>query len=92
MSRSSQPITVTLGELKQFVDERVKLGRYASASEVVRAGLRALEREELHLDEWMREKIHESLADPRPNIPAEKVFADLRARMAEAVKAEGQAD
>ena len=88
MARSSQPVTVTLGALKPFVDRQVEGGRYASASEVVRAGLRALEREQSHLDDWMRAKIEESLNDPRPSIPAETVFAALRARMDAAVAAE----
>jgi antitoxin ParD1/3/4 len=66
------------------VDERIRIGRYASASEVVRAGLRALEREEEHLDEWMREKIRAALADPRPSAPAEDVLAHLNARIARA--------
>jgi len=30
--------------------------------------------------EWLRKCIDESLADPRPSIPAEEVFAKLRAR------------
>jgi len=88
MARSSQPVTVTLGALKSFVDRQVEGGHYASASEVVRAGLRALEREQSHLDDWMRAKIEESLNDPRPSIPAETVFAELRARMDAAVAAE----
>jgi antitoxin ParD1/3/4 len=88
MARSSQPVTVTLGNLKQFVDGQVAGGRYASASEVVRAGLRALEREQTHLDDWMRAKIEESLNDPRPSLPAETVFAKLRARMDAAAAAE----
>jgi antitoxin ParD1/3/4 len=33
-------------ELDQFVTDKVESGRYANASEVVRASLRALEREE----------------------------------------------
>jgi putative addiction module CopG family antidote len=33
-------------ELDRFVTKRVKTGRYENASEVVRAGLRTLEREE----------------------------------------------
>ena len=35
------------GELKSFVDERVRSGLYGNASDVIRAGLRALTREEL---------------------------------------------
>ncbi len=80
MSRSSRPVTVTLGEMKQKVDERVRTGRYASASEVVRAGLRALDREEAILDNYMRRRIEESIADPRPRIPAEEAFARLNAQ------------
>ncbi len=92
MSRISQPVTVTLGPLKQFVDQQVERGNYASASEVVRAGLRALELEQSHLDDWMREKVREAFEDPRPDIPAERVVADLRAYMAAAVEAEDKAD
>ncbi len=33
-------------ELERMVDERVKTGRYASASEVIREGLRLLEEQE----------------------------------------------
>ena len=80
MSRSSSPVTVTLGDMKVKVDERVRSGRYASASEVLRAGLRALEREETALDDYMRRKIEASMADPRPRIPAEEAFALLRAQ------------
>lgn len=35
------------GELKQFVESRVRSGLYGNASDVVRAGLRALAREEI---------------------------------------------
>ena len=37
-------------ELDRFVAKKVKTGRYENASEVVRAGLRALEREEQQYD------------------------------------------
>jgi len=43
--------SVVLGDhFANFVDERVKNGRYASASEAVRAALRMLEQEETKLD------------------------------------------
>jgi antitoxin ParD1/3/4 len=37
-------------KLDRFVATKVKSGRYENASEVVRAGLRTLEREERHYD------------------------------------------
>jgi antitoxin ParD1/3/4 len=78
--RASKPITVTLGPLQCRVDARVAFGAYGSASEVMRAALRALDREEALLEEALREKLRASLADPRPSVPAEEVFARARAR------------
>ena len=46
MPRRSRPISVTLGDLHERVETRVKAGTYASASEVLRAAVRALDREE----------------------------------------------
>jgi antitoxin ParD1/3/4 len=86
MSRTSRPMTVTLGDLQERVDARVQSGRYASASEVLRAAVRALDREESAFDNWLRERIDESLADPQPSIPAEDVFRELRQHHAERVK------
>jgi len=86
--RASKPITVTLGDLQERVDARVKSGAYSSASEVVRAGLRALDREDEMLDEIMRRKIQEAYDDPRPSVPAEEVFGRLRRRHADRMRAE----
>lgn len=85
--RTTKPITVTLGEMQERVEARVKSGAYSSASEVVRAGLRALDREEEALNEIWRRKIKESLDDPRPSIPAEEVFRELREHHASRMKA-----
>jgi len=86
--RTSKPITVTLGKQQRSVDRRVASGLYDSASEVIRAAVRALDREEAAIDEVMREKIRASLADPRADISAEDVFARLYAYHEDRLKAE----
>lgn len=93
-ARGKHIVSVDLGPLADRAEARVRSGAYASVEEVVREGLRALEREEAILDralppiddgdpEWqahVREKIREALEDPRPPIPAEEVRRRLRER------------
>jgi len=85
--RTSKPITVTLGKQQRSVDARLASGAYDSASEVIRAALRALDREEEGINEIMRAKVREAMDDPRPDIPADEVFSALRAHHAERMKA-----
>jgi len=94
---ADKSVNVTLGPLAQRVEARVRSGEYASVSEVVRAGLEALDREDAVFErlfppideddpEWIayvREKVEEAFADPRPPIPAEEAFARLDAHIAE---------
>lgn len=87
MPRTSRPITVTLGDLQERVELRVRSGAYASASEVMRAAVRALDREEAALDAWLRQRVDEAFSDPRPNVPARAVFKRLRDHHAQQVKA-----
>lgn len=89
--RTSKPLTVTLGQQQALVDARLSSGAYESASEVIRAGLRALEREDAALSDIMRGKILEALNDPRPDVPAKEVFDRLRAFHAEQLTAEDHA-
>jgi antitoxin ParD1/3/4 len=86
MPRTNRPISVTLGELQNGVETRVKSGAYASASEVMRAALRALDREEAAVDEWLRQKVDEAFADPRPNISSEEMSRRLRSHHARRLK------
>ncbi len=78
--RTSKPVTVTLGAQQKFLDARLASGEYASASEVLRSALRALEREETLLDTVMRARVAEALADDRARLPAEDVLARMAAR------------
>lgn len=86
--RTSKSITLTLGKQQQVLDSLVNSGEYDSASEAVRAALRALQRERDAVNTIWREKIREALEDPRPSVPAAKVFADLRAFHDEQVEAD----
>jgi antitoxin ParD1/3/4 len=86
MPRTSRPVTVTLGDLKERVEARVKSGAYASASEVMRAALRALDREEAAVSEWLRQRVNKAFDDPRPNAPAREVFERLREHHAARMK------
>ena len=95
-ARANRPVSVTLGPLAERAEARVRSGDYASLSEVVRAGLRALEREEALLDRvlppidendpawqaYVREKVQAALDDPRPSIPHEEVKHRIRERHA----------
>lgn len=81
-SRAIKPVSVTLGSMTKAAQARVETGRYSSLSEVVRAGLRALDREEETLDALLKVRVAEALADTRPRISQEEVFEDLRAHHA----------
>lgn len=84
--RSSMNVSLT-PELEQFVQSRVSSGRYQTASEVVREGLRLLESREQEREAAMRElrmKIRHGVeqADRGELLDGEKVFEDIRHRSA----------
>jgi antitoxin ParD1/3/4 len=85
--RTSKPISVTLGPQQASLEARLKSGEYASASEVIRTALRALDRQDAALDEYLRAKAQASIKDPRPSVRAADVFKRLRSRHARKVKA-----
>ena len=85
--RTSKPVTVTLGKQQPSLDARLASGAYESASEVLRAALRALDREDEALNALMKARIQEAIDDPRPSIPAEAVFEGLELKHAKRMKA-----
>lgn len=70
-------ITVDLGDEGESLDRRLASGEYRSADEVLRAALRALDREASEEDEVLRSLIDEAMDDLQPDVPAEEVFARL---------------
>ena len=72
-------VTVFLGDLQGEAEARVRSGAYGSISEVLRAGLQSLKREEQAARLSPHHKVAQALADPRESIPASEVFAELRA-------------
>lgn len=73
-----------------YIDRMVASGAFASASEVVRAGLRALQERDAAVERWLREDVaaaYDALQDnPERAIPAKTVFDELRARHADKIK------
>ncbi len=80
------PSSYVIGDhFESFIKEQIQQGRYASASEVVRDGLRVLEdREKLRAVklEALRKEIQRG-ADSGAGIPAKAVFAAARKRIAQ---------
>lgn len=73
-------------EHAKFIDRKVASGTYASGSEVVRAGLRALQERDAAVERWLHEEAGPAydamMADPSRAIPANNVFAAIKARHA----------
>lgn len=81
---ASQKRTISLpDEQANYIDSLVDSGSYASASEVVRAGLRALQERDEAVERWLREEVvpvaAATRADPSRAIPAKQAFGDVRA-------------
>ncbi|MDR2703404.1 MAG: type II toxin-antitoxin system ParD family antitoxin [Cellulomonadaceae bacterium] len=81
-------MSITLpNEMASGVRERVALGDYASESEVIREGLRALAAKEAAIERWLQTEVvracAESDAHPELSISADEVantFTDFFAR------------
>ncbi len=88
---SSDKRTISLPpEQARYIDALVASGAYATASEVVWAGLRALQERDAAVERWLRDEVvpvaAAMRADPGRGIPAERVFADIRALHAQRLK------
>jgi antitoxin ParD1/3/4 len=83
--RTTQQFSITLPiEMASVVEAKIASGAYASVSEVLRDGLRALMERDATLERWLRTEVvaghDEYMADPSAGVPAEEVLARIKAR------------
>jgi antitoxin ParD1/3/4 len=87
MTRTTQQFSITLPhEMAVVVEEKIKSGEYASVSEVMRDGVRALLERDTVIERWLRTEVvaghQEYLAGPSQGVPAEEVLGRIKARRA----------
>jgi antitoxin ParD1/3/4 len=77
-------------EQASYIDSLVSSGTYATSSEVIRAGLRALQERDAAVESWLRTEVvpvaAAMMADPDRAIPASQVFDDIRALHAQRLR------
>jgi len=78
MTRNNTPVLVDLGQQRASLDAHLESGDFSDASDVIRAGLRALDREAAGRDAVVKAGVELALEDPRPSRPAGEVFDRLR--------------
>ncbi|MBK4717194.1 MULTISPECIES: ribbon-helix-helix domain-containing protein [Tenebrionibacter/Tenebrionicola group] len=89
--RTTQQMSITLpNEMAAQVKARVASGEYASESEVIREGIRALAARDRAVESWLREQVvpaYEALkANPESGVSARQ----LRDKLAEAHRGNGK--
>jgi antitoxin ParD1/3/4 len=77
-------------EQAAFIDRLVESGTYATSSEVIRAGLRALQERDAAVERWLREEVVPTYdrwkADSSSVIPIDEAFDSIRAHHAAQTK------
>jgi len=81
--RSTQQLSVTLPlDMAAQVKARVASGEYASESEVIRDGLRALQAREKAIETWLREDIASTYDAMQAEPGRARSMADVKAALA----------
>jgi antitoxin ParD1/3/4 len=82
--RKTQSLSITLPrEMARMIKDKVASGAYATESEVIRDGLRALQKQETAVENWLRTEgvaRYDAWHRNPDGRPAAEVFATLRAR------------
>jgi putative addiction module CopG family antidote len=81
--RSTQQFSVTLpNDMAQQVRARVASGDYASESEVIREGLRALQARDRAVESWLRGEVSVAYDQIKADPSRRKSVSDVRAALA----------
>ena len=88
--RTTRQLSITLPNgMAEALRERVRSGEYASESEVIREGLRALFARDQAIEAWLRDEVVAAydavVADPSRAVTAQRVRARLSAEQAGSV-------
>ena len=83
--RTTQQFSITLPlDMAEVVERKIKSGAYASVSEVMRDGVRALLERDAAVERWLREEVvaghEEYLADPSKGVAADAVLERIKGR------------
>ena len=83
--RTTRQLSITLpNQMADALRERVQSGQYASESEVIRDGLRALFAQEAAVETWLRDEVAAAYdaakADPASTTTADEIRQQLAAR------------
>ncbi|MGO2053874.1 ribbon-helix-helix domain-containing protein [Glutamicibacter sp. 287] len=82
--RTTKQLSITLpGTMAQALKARVASGAYASESEVIRDGLRALFARESAIEAWLQDEVAASYDELRADPSKAVSAADLRAHLAQ---------
>ena len=87
--RTTQQLSITLpNDMADVVKTKVRTGEYASESEVIRDGLRALLARDRAVDNWLQQQVgpaYDALkADPSRAVTVDQVRARLASKQAKA--------
>jgi antitoxin ParD1/3/4 len=83
--QTTQQFSITLPiEMAELVEGKITSGAYASVSEVMRDGIRALMERDAAVERWLRDEVVEGhteyLANPSKGVPADAILGRIHAR------------
>ena len=81
----TQRFSITLPpDIAEAVEKKIKSGAYASVSDVVHDGMRALLERDAAVEQWLRDEVlaghAEYTADPSKGVPAEAMLDRIKDR------------